>query len=137
MGAEPFKKDSNFKKYLKGNISSTFHFRDINIHDLIKVTNELKSKDSAGDDGISTRLLKDMIPAIPHVLIDLINTSLRTGYFPDQLKIAKVIPVYKNAGRKDEFTNYRPISLLPALSKVFEKVVVNQFTGYLNHHNLL
>ena len=137
--AKPFNKgknDKNFKKYLKNKPPSTFHFRDINIHDLLKVSKELKSKDSTGDDGISTRLLKDLIPAIPHVIIDLINSSLRTGYFPPQLKIAKVIQVYKS-GPKDEFTNYHPISLLPALSKVYEKVVIHQFTRYLNSHNLL
>ncbi len=54
---------------------------------------------------------------------------LTTGIFPDKLKIAKVIPLHK----KDEetlFTNYRPISLLPAISKIFEKVIFKQLYNF-------
>ncbi len=54
----------------------------------------------------------------------IINQMLNTGIFPDKLKIVKIIPILK----KDEtlFTNYRPISLLPAISKIFEKVIFKQ-----------
>ncbi len=55
----------------------------------------------------------------------IINQMLNTGIFPDQLKISKVVPMYK---KNDEslFTNYRPISLLPVISKIFEKVIFHQ-----------
>ncbi len=60
---------------------------------------------------------------------------LNTGIFPDKLKIAKVTPVYK---KDDEtlFTNYRPISMLPSISKVFEKVIFKQLYEYFQSKNL-
>ena len=66
----------------------------------------------------------------------LINQSLLTGIFPDQIKTAKIIPLYQK--NDDEImNNYRPISLLPVFSKIFEKVVQNQVYHYLNSNNLL
>jgi len=64
-------------------------------------------------------------------LADIINCSLETGIVRDELKVAKVIPVYK-AGAKNEFSNYRPISILPFFSKIFEKIVYTRLINYLN-----
>ena len=61
---------------------------------------------------------------------------LESGIFPDSLKIAKIIPLYKK-GNINSITNYRPISLLPTFSKVFERVIFNQLYMYLDHNNLL
>ena len=61
---------------------------------------------------------------------------LEWGIFTDSLKIAKIIPLYKK-GNIYSITNYRPISLLPTLSKVFERVIFNQLYTYLDHNNLL
>ena len=60
----------------------------------------------------------------------LINQVLKTEIFPDQLKIAKVVPILKK-GDKTMFNNYRPISLLPAISKVIEIIIFNQLSEYL------
>ena len=65
----------------------------------------------------------------------IINQTLKTGVFPDKLKIAKVTPVYKK-GNENTFCNYRPISLLPSISKVFEKVICNQITIYFENNHL-
>ena len=61
---------------------------------------------------------------------------LETGIFPDALKISKTIPVYKK-GDINSLSNYRPISLLPTLSKVFERVIYNQLYNYFVFNNLL
>ena len=58
---------------------------------------------------------------------------LKSGIFPDSLKISKIVPLYK----KDDDTNlsnYRPISLLPSISKIFEKVILEQFSTYLDNN---
>ena len=65
----------------------------------------------------------------------IINQMLHSGIFPDALKVSKVIPLYKNDD-KQLFSNYRPISLLPSISKIFEKVILLQLTEYLDKNNI-
>ena len=101
-----------------------------------KTIQKLKPKSSSGHDDISTILLKRIAPTISSILSITINQSLMTGIFPNKLKIAKVIPLFK----KDSpyiFDNYRPISLLPSISKVFEKVVYKQLYSYFQSQKLL
>ena len=85
---------------------------------------KMKSKRSSGYDEISNMLLKQLISVINLPLCIVINKSLFNGEFPDLMKLAKVIPLHKG-GLKNIPDNYRPISLLPMLSKVLERVVYN------------
>ena len=75
------------------------------------ICRQLKPKISSGADFISTKLLKEIAPYIITPLHYLINLSLETGYVPYELKLAKIVPVFKD-GDSHEFTNYRPIPLL-------------------------
>ena len=86
-------------------------------------------------DGISPVLLKHIKHEISKPVTLILNQCLATGIFPDKLKIAKVVPIYKS---EDEniFNNYLPISILPALSKVFDKIMFNQTYSYLDDHNI-
>ena len=95
----------------------------------------LKSKNSAGFDGISTNLLKNIMPGILKPITLILNQSLATGIFPDKLKIAKVIPLYKK-GDCLIMDNYRPVSLLTSISKIFEKTVHNQISKYFKDNKL-
>ena len=97
--------------------------------------NNLKPKPSCGYDGISTKLLKTCRLEICKPLTLIINQMLTAGIFPDDLKVAKVIPLFKK-GKKEILDNYRPISLLPSLSKIFERVIFNQIHAYFTAHNL-
>ena len=89
--------------------------------EVIKATNELANKTSAGYDNISVNLIKKIIHHIADTLFALINKSFEYGIVRDQLKIARVCPIFKS-GDQSDFTNYRPISVLPAFSKIFEKL---------------
>ena len=69
-------------------------------------------------------------------LLQIINISLHTGVFPDVLKEARVFPIHKGGPSEDQ-SNYRPISILPIVSKVFEKHVTKHLFAYLNKYKLL
>ena len=86
-------------------------------------------------DGISTEHLKLINKDISKCLTLIINQSLNSGIFPDKLKIAKVTPIYKK-GDKQIITNYRPISVLPVISKIFETVIHEQLSEYFVTNNL-
>ena len=121
--------------YLKKGVDSVFRFKDVDKETVKKIIESLPTKNSCGCDGISSKLLKVIEPAIIKSLILLINQVIHTGIFPDKLKIAKVIPIFK----KDDsslFKNYRPISLIPTISKVLEKTIYSQLHAYFNDNKL-
>ena len=103
--------------------------------EILKLLKIIKPKKSSGHDNMSTQFLKQIDTAIANPLSVLINKSMETGIFPNILKLAKVIPVYKSKA-KDNFSNYRPISLLPALSKIIEKVVHKRLYTYLHKQDI-
>ena len=102
-------------------------FKHISETDLLKIIRSLKNKNSAGIDGLSNRMLKKEAYRFAVLLKPLINASIDEGVFPSCLKIANVIPIFKK-GDSANLNNYRPIALLPVLSKVFEKVLNEQIT---------
>ncbi len=108
---------AKFTDYMKTPLVNSIFLETIEPDQVIEITNKLKPKLSAGPDEISSKLLKETIEYIKYPLTHIINRSLLTGIVPNQLKIAKVIPIYK-ASDPTEFKNYRPISLLPAFSKI-------------------
>ena len=89
------------------------------------IISEIKPDVACGADHISMKVIKSVSEDIAPVLSRLINYSLSLGFFPDALKIAKVIPVYKT-GDKSRLNNYRPISLLNCFSKIYEKVILKR-----------
>ena len=81
-------------------------------------------------------LVKESIDIIVSPLTCIINLSITSGIVPKQLKIAQVIPLFKY-GEQDIFTNCRPVSVLPAFSKILERVMYIRLFRFLNNHNIL
>ena len=102
----------------------------------MSIINKLKNKNSSGNDEVSNKLLKAIGNELSKPLTIIINQCLLTGIFPDLLKIAKVKPLFQR-GDTALLNNYRPISLLPTISKVFERVVYSQLYAYFNDNNLM
>ena len=96
-----------------------------------RLLSNLPNKGSCGTDNINNILLKKLKEQIADPLTTIINSSIEQGTFPDLMKCALVVPLYKSKA-KDEVTNYRPISLLMTLSKIIEKVVYKRIYNYLN-----
>ena len=111
------------------------NFTDVNEDIIANIINKLPNKNSCGYDNFSTKIIKALKDSLIKPLTLIINQIFNTGVFPSQLKIAKVIPIFKKDDNKI-FNNYRPISLLPVLSKVVEKVICSQINNFFITNNL-
>ena len=111
-------------------------FEPITVDTISRIISGSKPKTSTGVDNISNKLLKFVKNVISEPLSMIINQMLKLGIFPDSLKISKVVPLYKKDDDSN-LSNYRPVSLLPSISKIFEKVLLEQLTTYLNNNNLI
>lgn len=131
--AKPNNKE--FTDYLHNPCSNHLVFQPITAEYTMKLINNLHSKNSTGIDGISTKLLKNIKHVIYKPITMLINYSLNSGVFPTLLKIAKITPVYKKNDNRI-LDNYRPISILPSVSKLFERVIHNQINQHFICNNL-
>ncbi|MCG8047955.1 MAG: reverse transcriptase family protein, partial [Candidatus Thiodiazotropha endolucinida] len=98
--------------------------------------NYLDTTKATGLDGLGPRIIKMLAPTISPSITMLINKSINSGEFPSQLKLAKVLPIFKG-GSKSDPSNYRPISILPTVSKIFEKHVNFHLMRYLNKYEVL
>ncbi|CAB4037008.1 Hypothetical predicted protein [Paramuricea clavata] len=113
-----------------------FTFEKVSASNMVKLLRQLKASKASGYDGIPTSMIKDGAEELAVPLTYLINSCLEQSVFPDTEKYAKIIPVYKS-GKRSSMDNYRPISILPVLSKVFERVVQKQLYEYLEKNSLL
>ena len=103
---------------------------------VFKQLKTLKTNKAIGLDKISSRLLKDSAESIAPVLTRLFNRSLDSSVFPAIWKQGKVTALFKS-GDKSDCNNYRPITVLPTVSKILERAVHQQLYGYLTESNLL
>jgi hypothetical protein len=104
--------------------------------EITKIVNKMKNKWTAGLDEIPSALIKKTINYILDPLCYLINQSLCLGVFPDVLKTAKIIPIYKK-GDKKHTENYRPISILSSFSKILEGAMNKQLVLFLQKQNII
>ena len=123
-------------KALQQQCYSSFRFKYVSRVEIEKHLKSLKRKKAAGIDDLPANLLRDAAPEIASPLSKIINLSLCTSIFPNDWKHAKVVPIYKS-GKVKIFDNYRPISLLPVVSKITEKVVHTRLMEHLETLNLL
>ena len=109
---------------------------EITEQEILKTLKSLDTNKANGPGNISNRLLKNTASTISKPLTKLFQKSLETGKFLSKWKKANVSPVFKKNNKQDK-VNYRPISLLPNLGKVLERVVFNHLYNYCKEHNLL
>ena len=134
----PQHKNITIKTFLKQTIAFSLDFSLLEQETVFEIINKIYSKHSCGHDNISTILMKDICPLILSTITLILIQSLSTRIFPDRLKIAKLNPLFKKEDQDPhKLDNYRPISLLPAVSKIFEKAVFIQRYEYFNKKDLL
>ena len=122
--------------YLKQRVCNSMNFKILNENDIVKIVCKLIAGKSAGHDGISVTILKWCLPYIASLLSNIFNAFLTAGCYPNIFKLAKVTALFKG-GENSEADNFRPISVLTTLNKVFEKLLHSQFTAFLDENNIL
>ena len=117
-------------------IDNVFEFKPVNESQVTDIIRNLRNTKATGLDEISVFVLKLCASELSPSIAYLINLPLKSGKFPTQWKKAKIIPIHKS-GDKDNPSNFRPISILPCVSKILERVVQRQIIAFLHENNLL
>ncbi|CAG9135167.1 unnamed protein product [Plutella xylostella] len=117
-------------------VYNDMYCRPCNPEEVEKLVKSLENKKSCGYDGLPMTVIKDNIDVLATPLAYFYNECISHGIFPDQLKIARILPVHKK-GSKTDPSKYRPISLLPILSKIFEKILKSRLLVHLNMSNVI
>ena len=123
-----------FENYLVDQITEAENYQP-SIPEITKIIPNLKQSNSVGWDNIPTTILKSNINILAPILSNLINKSLAMGIFSKSLKRANILPVFTNKDKLD-ITNYRPIYILPVISKVYEKVFYSRLHNDFSVNNL-
>ena len=117
------------------NVNNSIVIFDVSCDEVKNIIRSLKNS-SAGHDEFPTFVGKLCVDSYIEPLTFLINYSLKTGVFPSELKLARMVPIFK-AGDSSALTNYRPISVLTFFAKVFEKIVYNKLLNFISDNNIL
>ena len=115
---------------------TSFHLKKVEPSRALKLLNGVNARKATGIDKISNKILKIAAPIIYGSLTDIFNLSIASNVFPSDWKVAKISPVFKS-GNKSEANNYRPISVLPTIARVFEKLVFEQLYSYFSENKFL
>lgn len=127
--------NKSYTEYMSNANPNTMFVTPTSQEEVKNVILNLKKK-CPGWDNISCVVLKDAYPSLLNILTILINLSLSEGVFPNELKTAKVLPLYKS-GDHSLINNYRPVSVLSVFSKIFERIMYKRLISFVNKNNLL
>ena len=130
--------DVNFMDYLNEKIKTknVFKFQVISVTKVVSLLPSLNPCKSTGIDKIPAKIIRMAAPVIAESLTKIFNTEICSETVPFDWKVARVIPLHKS-GPRNLLNNYRPVSILPVISKVFEKLLYEQLDDYFISNNLL
>ena len=136
--ASKFSRDNNtdYKNYLGSPADQSILLHKISQKEIDNAIKNLKNSSSSGPDEITSKFVKLSAPILIPALDKIFNLALKSGIYPNKLKIAKVVPVYKK-GVSTLVSNYRPISILNTINKIFEKILHIRLTKFIEDSNLL
>ena len=125
----------NCFQFLEKRKVSSIYFRPTDAYEVIEIISELNKLKSSGYINIPVLLIKEAKFLICRQLANIFNECLRSRSYPDILKIAKVVPLHKG-GSKLDLNNYRPISILSPINKIFETILHKRLIEFWEKHNL-
>ena len=123
-------------EYIVTENTTQFEFGAIDAVSAERALGKMKKSFGFWSDGIASHLIKIAFPVISQSLCSIFNLSINTGKFPDSWKTARVAPIFKS-GEHDDRSNYRPISALPVVSRLFEKLIYDQLYNHLDRNKYL
>ena len=112
----------NIKEKMNNNV---FSFREVTYEEILNEINSLDTSKSTQSEDIPFKIIKDNADIFANFILQSFNKCIIDEKFPDQLKKADVSPIFKKGNHNDK-TNYRPVSILPSLSKMYERLIYNQ-----------
>ena len=121
----------DFNKYLQNKVEHNFFIKPTNQYEIIDTINTNINNKSSGPNSIPNIIFQSIKLFIAEPLADIINLSFSTGEYINKLKLSKVIPIYKEKGDRLSSINYRPISLLSNINKIFEKLMHKRLYSFL------
>ena len=121
--------------FLKNRVSNSIVINEVVSHEVTIIIKNLK-EGSSGWDGVSASILKKTYDSFIQPLTHVLNISITNGVFPNELKVARVVPLFKS-GDPMMFSNYRPVSVLPVFSKNLERLMYNRLLSFINKYKLL
>lgn len=124
-----------FENYLKNPVTNSMYVKSVDSGEIFNIINKLKNKATL-DTKISPLKIANTDPKFTEALAKVINSSFKQGVFPNELKTARVVPIFKS-GVKTDVSNYRPISLLSSFSKIYEKLMHHRIVEFLELNNTL
>jgi len=128
--------DKHFSSFLKHPNPNSIFLSPVTSDEVSKIISSMPSSKAYGPNSVPTRILKLICNEVSSPLADIINLSFTTGQFPSALKISKVVPIFKK-GTPLEPSNYRPISLLSNIDKIFEKLMYLRVISFLESHSII
>ena len=111
-------------------------YRNLTFEEFEKAFKSVKHNKAAGHDDIDSNVIIKVYDEISYPLFMIFHSSFNEGIFPEQLKVAKVSPIFK-VGNIEEIGNYRPISVLPIFSKVLERIMYNRTYQYFKVNDII
>lgn len=135
LGNHSVKECTNVKTSINGRNYNSFYLEYTDCNEVFELIKRLPR--SASNDLYNIKQFKIIMDIITPYITDIINSSIDCCRFPEQLKVAKVIPIYKGDGDRREPRNYRPIALLPIMAKIYEKILNMRIVKYLEKHDII
>ena len=130
------KEKKEFKDYMGPMVQDSLVLTPTTPQEVKQLCQELEPCKGLGWDGVSPRVIKGVAEQLSGSLSRLYNCCMREGVYPDSFKVARVVPVFK-AEDPTEFSNYRPVSVLPVLSQIFEKVIRSRLASFFDKNKVI
>ena len=136
MESSPVDPLDNYQKIIPQDLT-TFTFKQISMHQLREIIRRMKSTGSSGEDNISVRTIKQAQKELEPLLLRLVNRTILTREYPKALKTTKIVPIEKSGKPKTTASGWRPVNIVAALSKVIERVFLQQILQHMDTNKLI